>query len=98
MLPKYEPSSGYLGVNLHSLLLFTSPSPPLPSTSIVRNASVCQEADYRSVRVYVCGCASAPVALQRFSTGCRHPNRNLIWRRVKLFLNYRLHDTCLTGI
>lgn len=88
---KYEPSSGYLVVNLHSLLLFTSSS----SSSILFNSRKYLCVEYQAwAWLAVC----SPVALLRFRQDALHPNRNLIQRRMKLFLHHRLCATCFANI
>ena len=85
---KYNPFPGHLAVHLQSLLLFTSPSPPLPSASIAGNSVM-------SDWVWLCVRTSCLVEVW---TGCLHPNRNLILRCMKLFLNSRLYATCFGNI
>jgi len=90
VVSKYEPSSGYLVVNLHSLLLFTS-----SSSSILFNSRKYLCVEYQAwAWLAVC----SPVALLRFRQDALHPNRNLIQRRMKLFLHHRLCATCFANI
>ena len=76
-----------------SLLLFTSPSLSLPSASIPGNTSL-----LTAVTVCVCVWPCVRASLVEVSTGCRHPNRNLIQRCMMLFLNRRLCATCFSDI